>query len=79
MRSAGFKIGPLELIDIIGVDVNYAVTLSIWEQYFREPRFAPALLHKEYVDAGLWGKKSGEGFYTCSEDGSMKPNKNHSQ
>ncbi len=63
MRSAGFKMGPFELVDLIGVDTNYAVTLSVWEQYFREPRFAPALVQKEYVDAGLHGRKTGEGFY----------------
>jgi 3-hydroxybutyryl-CoA dehydrogenase len=69
MRSAGFKMGPFELVDLIGVDVNFAVTMSVWEQYFREPRFAPALLQKEYVDAGLWGKKTGEGFYRYNEKG----------
>ncbi len=69
MRSVGFKMGPFELVDLIGVDVNFAVTMSVWEQYFREPRFAPALLQKEYVDAGLWGKKSGEGFYRYNDKG----------
>jgi 3-hydroxybutyryl-CoA dehydrogenase len=63
MRSAGFKMGPFELVDVIGVDVNYAVTLSVWEQYFYEPRFTPVLLQKQYVDAGLHGRKTGEGFY----------------
>lgn len=61
--AAGFKMGPFELVDLIGIDTNYAVTLSVWEQYFREPRFAPSLLQKQYVDAGLCGRKSGEGFY----------------
>ncbi len=69
MRSAGFKMGPFELVDLIGVDVNYAVTLSVWEQYFCEPRFAPALLQKEYVDAGLHGRKTGEGFYKYDANG----------
>lgn len=69
MRSTGFKMGPFELVDLIGVDVNFAVTMSVWEQYFREPRFAPALLQKEYVDAGLWGKKTGEGFYRYNDKG----------
>lgn len=69
MRSAGFKMGPFELVDLIGVDVNFAVTLSVWEQYFREPRFAPALLQKEYVDAGLFGRKTGEGFYKYDANG----------
>lgn len=69
MRSAGFKMGPFELVDLIGIDVNFAVTLSVWEQYFREPRFAPALLQKEYVDAGLFGRKTGEGFYKYDANG----------
>jgi 3-hydroxybutyryl-CoA dehydrogenase len=63
MRSAGFKMGPFELMDVIGLDVNFAVTLSVWEQYFHEPRFAPAQMQREYVEAGLLGKKTGEGFY----------------
>jgi 3-hydroxybutyryl-CoA dehydrogenase len=67
LRAAGFKMGPFELVDVIGIDTNYAVTLSVWEQYFHEPRFAPALLQKQYVDAGLYGRKSGEGFYKHKE------------
>jgi 3-hydroxybutyryl-CoA dehydrogenase len=67
MRSAGFKMGPFELMDVIGLDVNFAVTLSVWEQYFREPRFAPAQMQHEYVSAGLLGKKTGEGFYKYSK------------
>lgn len=66
MRSQGFKMGPFELMDVIGLDVNFAVTLSVWEQYFREPRFAPAQMQREYVEAGLLGKKTGEGFYQYS-------------
>jgi 3-hydroxybutyryl-CoA dehydrogenase len=66
MRSAGFKMGPFELMDVIGLDVNFAVTLSVWEQYFREPRFAPAQMQREYVEAGLLGKKTGAGFYQYS-------------
>jgi 3-hydroxybutyryl-CoA dehydrogenase len=67
MRSAGFKMGPFELMDVIGLDVNFAVTLSVWEQYFREPRFAPAQMQREYVEAGRLGKKTGEGFYKYSD------------
>lgn len=67
MKSMGFKMGPFELVDLIGVDTNYAVTLSVWEQYYHEPRFAPAMLQKQYVDAGLLGRKTGEGFYPYPE------------
>jgi 3-hydroxybutyryl-CoA dehydrogenase len=69
MRSAGFKMGPFELVDLIGVDINFAVSRSVWEQYFYEPRFAPSLLQKQYVDAGLWGRKTGEGFYRYDAKG----------
>ncbi len=64
MRAYGFRMGPFELMDLIGVDTNFAVTLSIWEQYFYDPRFAPTLLQKQYVDAKKWGRKTGEGFYS---------------
>ncbi|GBD07258.1 putative 3-hydroxybutyryl-CoA dehydrogenase [bacterium HR21] len=63
MRSAGFPMGPFELMDLIGVDVNMDVTRSIYEQHFHEPRFAPSLLQQQYVDAGLLGRKVGRGFY----------------
>jgi 3-hydroxybutyryl-CoA dehydrogenase len=68
MQSAGFKLGPFALMDLIGIDVNYAVTLSVWEQYFREPRFAPVLMQKTYVEAGLHGRKMGRGFYDYEEE-----------
>jgi 3-hydroxybutyryl-CoA dehydrogenase len=64
MRSAGFPMGPFELMDLIGVDVNLEVTRSIYEQHFHEPRFAPSPLQQQYVDAGLLGRKVGRGFYT---------------
>lgn len=62
MRGLGFRMGPFELMDLIGVDVNLDVTKSQWEQFFHEPRFTPSLLQQQYVDAGLHGKKSGGGF-----------------
>jgi 3-hydroxybutyryl-CoA dehydrogenase len=66
MRSAGFPMGPFELMDLIGVDINLEVTRSIYEQHFHEPRFAPSLLQQQYVDAGLLGRKVGRGFYDYS-------------
>lgn len=63
LKGVGFKMGPFELMDLIGVDTNLQVTKSIWEQYFYEPRFAPALMQEQYVQARLWGRKTGEGFY----------------
>ena len=62
IKGLGFKMGPFELMDLIGVDVNLDVTKSQWEQFFHEPRFTPSLLQQQYVDAGLHGKKSGKGF-----------------
>lgn len=63
MRAIGFKMGPFELMDLIGVDVNLDVTKSMYGQYFNEPRFTPSLMQQQYVDAGLHGKKTGGGFY----------------
>lgn len=62
-RSAGFKMGPFELMDIIGIDVNLAVTKSVWEQYHFDRRFAPTIMQEQYVQAGLLGRKTKRGFY----------------
>jgi len=63
VKAAGFKMGPFELLDLIGLDVNLAVTKSIYETYFHEPRFQPHPLQQRMVDAGLLGRKSQRGFY----------------
>ncbi len=59
----GFKMGPFELMDLIGIDVNLDVTTSVWQDFFHEPRFAPHLLQKKMVDSGRLGKKTKRGFY----------------
>lgn len=59
----GFKMGPFELMDLIGIDVNYSVTCSVWEAYGQEPRFAPHALQKQMVDEKRFGRKSKRGFY----------------
>lgn len=59
----GFKMGPFELMDLIGIDVNYSVTCSVWEAYDKEPRFAPHALQKKMVDEGRFGRKSKRGYY----------------
>ena len=73
MRQAGgFRMGPCELMDLIGNDVNFAVTHSVWRAFFQDPRFGPSLLQQERVDAGLLGRKSGRGFYDY-RDGAAPP------
>ncbi len=59
----GFKMGPFELMDLIGIDVNYSVTCSVWEAYNQEPRFAPHALQKKMVEEKRFGRKSKRGFY----------------
>ena len=72
-----FKMGPFELMDFIGSDVNYRVTESVWQQFFYEPRFKPSLTQKRLFEAGLYGRKSGRGYYDYSEGSVMpEPNKN---
>lgn len=67
--EGGFKMGPFELMDLIGIDVNYAVTQSIYEQYFHEPRYRAHPIQKRMVDAGLLGRKTKKGFYEYEDEG----------
>lgn len=73
MREAGgFRMGPCELMDLVGHDVNFAVTRSVREAFFGDPRYQPSLVQQEMVEAGLLGRKSGRGFYDYA-DGAAKP------
>jgi 3-hydroxybutyryl-CoA dehydrogenase len=67
----GFKMGPFELMDFIGNDINYKVTESVWEQFFYEPRFKPSLTQKRLFEAKLFGHKSGKGYYNYSDGVAM--------
>ncbi|SEI70542.1 3-hydroxybutyryl-CoA dehydrogenase [Allopseudospirillum japonicum] len=68
MRDAGgFRMGPFELMDLIGHDVNYAVTSSVFSAYYQDPRFKPSLIQKALVEGGRLGRKSGQGFYAYTE------------
>ena len=73
MREAGgFRMGPFELMDLIGHDVNFAVTESVFRAYFNDPRYTPSLIQQELVNAGFLGRKSGRGFYSYA-DGATPP------
>ena len=61
--AGGFRMGPFELMDLIGHDVNFAVTQSVFAAYFNDPRFTPSVLQRELVDAGFLGRKTGRGCY----------------
>ena len=69
-EAGGFRMGPFELMDMIGLDVNFAVSKSVWNAYFNDPRFAPSLIQQELVAAGFLGRKSGHGFYAYGADAS---------
>lgn len=66
-QCGGFAMGPCELTDLIGQDVNFSVTQSVYQEFFYEPRYRPSLIQKELVDAGAWGRKSKQGFYSYNE------------
>ena len=70
--AGGFRMGAFELTDMIGHDVNYAVTCSVFDAYYGDFRFQPSLIQKDLVDAGFLGRKSGQGFYSYKE-GADKP------
>ncbi len=64
----GFRMGPFELMDFIGNDVNYAVTCSVFEAMYYDARYRPALTQRRLVESGWLGKKSGRGYYDHSKD-----------
>jgi 3-hydroxybutyryl-CoA dehydrogenase len=64
----GFKMGPFELMDYIGNDVNYTVTETVFEAFYFDPRFKPSFTQKRLKEAGLFGRKTGRGFYDYSTD-----------
>lgn len=68
IREVGFRMGPLELADLIGQDINLSVSESLFERYYYQPRFRPSYLQKSMVEAGDLGRKSGRGFYDYTEN-----------
>lgn len=67
MRQAGFKMGPFELMDLIGHDVNYTVTESVFASFYFDPRFKPSITQKKLLEAKWLGRKTGRGFYSYPE------------
>ncbi|MXS72609.1 3-hydroxybutyryl-CoA dehydrogenase [Flavobacteriaceae bacterium W22] len=71
MKTLGnFKMGPFELMDLIGVDVNFSVTKTVYNEYFYDPKYKPSLLQQRMSEAKLHGRKTGKGFYDYSEGAS---------
>ncbi len=64
ITSLGFRMGPFQLLDLIGLDVNLAVTRSVYEVFFQDPRYRPHPIQQRMVDSGRLGQKSGRGFYS---------------
>ena len=71
--GAGLRMGPFELMDLIGIDVNFAVATSFWEQSFGEPRWRPSPIHARMVASGRLGRKTGRGFYRYEQGTPHRP------
>ena len=68
----GFKMGPFELMDFIGNDVNYAVTASVFKAFYYDPRYKPSFTQKQHAEAGWLGRKTGRGYYNYESDLDLK-------
>jgi len=62
-RGAGFRMGPFELMDLIGIDINFAVTQSVYQAFFEDPRYRPHPIQQRMAESGRLGRKAGKGFY----------------
>ncbi len=68
IKSSGFRMGPFTLMDLIGIDTNYAVTCSMFDSFHQDAKFRPSRIQQKLVDAGHHGRKSGKGFYDYSTE-----------
>jgi 3-hydroxybutyryl-CoA dehydrogenase len=73
MRGAGFRMGPFELMDFIGIDVNFAVTKSVFEAFFGQGRYRPSPIQQRMVEANTLGRKTGQGFYHYNDGQLAEP------
>jgi 3-hydroxybutyryl-CoA dehydrogenase len=71
--AGGFRMGPFALMDLVGLDVNLAVSKSVYAQTFHDPRFAPNVIQQSLVDAGHLGRKTGKGFFSSEDAGDPAP------
>lgn len=72
MRQLGFRLGPFELADVVGTDVNLAAGIGIFEGFYGDPRYRPAHVQRRVVDAGRLGRKTGAGYYDYDADGARQ-------
>ena len=71
-EKAGFRMGPFELMDLIGNDINYTVTETVWTQMYFDPRYKPSLIQKKMMESGRLGRKTGMGYFSYA-DGTVNP------
>jgi len=67
LRAVGFRMGPFELMDLIGNDINFTVTRTVWEAFFYDPRYKPSFTQQRQVESGRLGRKTGRGYYDYAE------------
>ncbi|GGX23936.1 3-hydroxyacyl-CoA dehydrogenase NAD-binding domain-containing protein [Aquimarina muelleri] len=75
----GFRMGPFELMDFIGNDINYTVTETVFEAFYYDPRYKPSFTQKRLSEAGYLGRKSGKGYYEYNKNGTIIPNEADSE
>lgn len=75
-ETAGFRMGPFELMDYIGNDINYTVTETVFKAFYFDPRYKPSFTQKRLKDAHFWGRKCGRGFYDYREGAAPRPEPN---